>query len=99
LRAEQVTLAVLAAEYPITAESSPRTFEAFVTLNQQIAAQPAVPEYAGVGLDDLMTRIERLELEVARVPPVQKRYEDLRTRVDPEGLGLVIRSTRDPDAE
>jgi CheY-like chemotaxis protein len=99
LRAEQVTLAVLAAEYPISPESSPRTFEAFVTLNNQIAAQPPVPEYTGVGLDNLMMRVERLEQDVARVAPVQKRYDDFRARIDVEGLGLVVRSTRDLEAE
>ncbi|HJZ57053.1 MAG TPA: hypothetical protein VKE74_18935, partial [Gemmataceae bacterium] len=99
LRAEQVTLAVLAAEYPMSPESSPKTFERFAGIQRQLALQPPVLPYEGIGIEELMTRIERLEVDVARVPEIQKKYEDLRMRVDPEGLGLTIRSTRDPVVE
>lgn len=99
LKAERVTLGVLAAEFPISPESAPATADRIVRLSKQLAAQAPVTEYAGVGLIDLGARIERLELDVAKVDPAQKRYDDLRARVDVEGLGLTIRSTRDPVAE
>lgn len=99
MRAEQVTLAVLAAEFPLTPESSPATAARFADLQRRAAIQPPVVDYAGAGIQELMGRIERLEVDVARVPVVQKRYDDFRLRVDPVGLGLTVRSTRDPEVE
>jgi CheY-like chemotaxis protein len=99
LRAEQITLAVLGAEYPMSPESAPRTYERFVSVQNQIALQGPIPPYEGVGLEELMTRIERLEVDVARVPELQRKYDTLRLRVDPETLGLMVRSTRDPLVE
>ncbi len=94
-RAEQVTYAVLAAEYPVSPDSAPLTFEHMLTLRKQIDEQPLVTPYAGLGLDNLMIRIERLELEVARVPEIEKRALLFRKDVDPEALGLDVRTTRD----
>lgn len=100
LRVEQITLAVLGAEYPLTAESSPRTYEAYAALHKQIATQPDVPPYKKrVGIDHLMKLMERLELDVTKSPPAVERYEALRAKVDPEALGLVVVPTRDYVAE
>lgn len=100
LRAGQVTVAVLAAEYPITPESAPETSRKMAELNRQIFVQPPVQEYARrLGIDALANRIERLELDVNREPVVRKKFEDLRRRVDPDALRLNLGTTRDTAAE
>lgn len=99
LRTEQLTMAALGAEYPMTRESSPVAYGKVLDLQKQLDAQPPVTEYRGVGFADFMERVERFEQDVARVPEVMKRFEDFRARVDPELLGLKIRTTRDPALE
>lgn len=100
LRVEQITYAVLGAEYPLTTASSPETFQHLADIKKQLVAQPPVKDYIRrVGLTDLATRIERLELDVMRVPEVRARYEIMRDRIDVEDLGLNMPSTRDPAAE
>jgi CheY-like chemotaxis protein len=96
LRATQITYAVLAAEHPLTAESAPATFREVEALNRQIITQPPVPPYVRrVGTDQLMRIIERLEVDVSKVPEVRKRYDFIRSRVDPESLGLNVQRPRD----
>ncbi len=100
LRIEQVTYAALAAEYPLTAESAPRTFEHVAQLQKQLRTQPSVPAYTRrLGIDHLMKVIERLEIDVAKVKYSQDRYDALQSRVDAEALGLVVQSPRDPFIE
>jgi CheY-like chemotaxis protein len=100
LRVEQVTWAVLAAEFPLTRASAPGAYLQYERLMQQIAAQPAVPEYTRrLGLDHLMTLALRFEQDVAGAPPAQARFEAFRARVDAEALGLVVRPPRDYAAE
>jgi CheY-like chemotaxis protein len=100
LRVEQVTYAVLAAEYPLSAESAPETFRHVADLNRQIAIQPATPEYLRrAGRDALMALILRLEQDVARAPAAQRKYEELRPKIDAEALGLRVESARDPEIE
>ena len=100
LRAEQITFAVLAAEYPLNLEASPATLEYFRLVNKQVVAAPPVPPYIRrVGIDQLMKIAERLELDVAKVPQVQARYDRIRTGVNPADLGLLIQTTRDPAIE
>ncbi|MBX9585128.1 MAG: hypothetical protein K2X87_32885 [Gemmataceae bacterium] len=100
LRSEQVTYAVLAAEFPLSPESAPRTAQYVDELNRRIAGQPNVPEYTReVGINQLMKLVERLETDVAKNPAVQARYDALRDRVDPAALGLVVRAPRDFETE
>ena len=100
LRVEQVTAAVLAAEYPLTKESAPRAYENYLALLRQIGIQPSVPAYKRrVGVDQIMKLIERLELDVAKNKPANDKYEALRARVDGESLGLSVQPTRDAEAE
>ena len=100
LRVEQVTAAVLAAEYPLTKESAPRAYENYLALLRQIGIQPSVPAYKRrVGVDQIMKLIERLELDVAKNKPSNDKYEALRARVDGDSLGLSVQPTRDAEAE
>jgi CheY-like chemotaxis protein len=100
LRVEQVTAAVLAAEYPLSAESAPRAYSNYLALMKQIGLQPAVPAYKRrVGVDHLMKLIERLEADVVRFQPSANKYEALRARVDADMLGLNVEPTRDLEAE
>ena len=100
LRVEQVSAAVLAAEFPLTAESAPRAYANYLALLKQIGLQPSVPAYKRrVGVDHIMKLIERLETDVAKAKPTQDRYDALRSRVDAESLGLNVEPTRDMEAE
>lgn len=100
LRVEQVTAAVLAAEFPMTPESSPRTYANFVALQKQLGIQPPTQEYQRrLGIDQMMKLIERLEIDVMKNPPSREKFERLRARVDAESLGLRIEPTRDVEAE
>jgi CheY-like chemotaxis protein len=100
LRAAQITVAVLAAEYPISPESAPESARKIAELNRQVFVQPPVQDYARrVGIDALSARIERLEQDVNREPIARKKFEDLRPKVDPEALRLNLGTTRDLAAE
>jgi CheY-like chemotaxis protein len=100
LRCEQLTYAVLAAQYPVSRESAPLTFKHMVELRRLIDQQAPMPAYVrGYGMTDLMARLERLEVEVRREPVARKRFETIRPKLDPVALGLVVESTRDLVAE
>lgn len=100
LRTEQITFAVLDAEYTLSAESSPLTFARVQELNRRIILQPQVKdEIQRVGQDSLMRLIERFELDVSRNPAAQARYDMLRSKVDAASLGLKVVSPRDYEAE
>jgi len=100
LRVDQVTWAVLAAEFPLTKASAPGAYQQYETLFKQIAVQPSVPEYTRrLGLDHLMSLLARFEQDVAGAPGAQTRFEAFRARVDADALGLVVRPPRDYVAE
>lgn len=100
LRVEQVTAAVLAAEYPLTAESAPRAYTNYLALIKQIGLQPSAPEYKRrTGVDHIMRLIERLELDVNQMKASRDKFESLRSRVDADSLGLRVSPTRDEEAE
>jgi len=100
LRAAQITFAVLAVEHPISPESAPEAYRDLQLLNKQIITQPPVPAYIRrVGIEQLMKIIERLEVDVAKVPDVMKRYDFIRAHVTAEDLGLNVQRTRDPIIE
>jgi hypothetical protein len=46
-----------------------------------------------------MTLLERFELDVAKAPHAQARYDEYRLRADPGALGLATRSLRDEELE
>lgn len=99
LRVEQITWAALAAEYPVTPASSPESYLAYETVTRQIGVQPAVPEYTRrLGLDHLMSLSARFEQDMAGTEAVA-RYDALRSRVNTDVLGLVVRPPRDYAAE
>lgn len=96
LRLELITYAVLAAEFPLSAESAPATAEHIQQLRRQIALQPPSPAYgAGTPTIDLLKLIERFEIDLARVPSAQRRFENLYSKVDPVALGLPVETFRD----
>ncbi|QDU22288.1 hypothetical protein [Urbifossiella limnaea] len=100
LRIDQLTWAVLAAEFPLSKASAPGAYQTYETLFKQIAVQPAVPEYTRrLGQDHLLTLLTRFAEDVAASPVAQARFEAFRSRVDPEALGLVVRQPRDFPAE
>ncbi len=99
LRIEQVTWAALAADYPITRESAPATVDYLVEFQRLLAAQGAVPPYAGLGISGLSDRIERLQTDVDDNPAVKKRYDTIRSAIDVGGLGIDPGATRDLAAE
>jgi CheY-like chemotaxis protein len=100
LRVELITAAVLSVDYPISPESAPRTAERMAAIRQQIERQPPSPPYGvGTPTTDLLRLMERFEIDLARVPAAQKRFEEIYSRVDTEGLGLPVERFRDPSLE
>lgn len=100
LRMELITYAVLGAEFPISPESSPRTAEHLVRLQKQIDLQPISAPYGeGIPTTDVLKLMERFEVDLARVPAAQKRFESLYTKIDPVELGLPVERFRDPAIE
>lgn len=100
LRSQQITYAVLAAEFPVSAASAPATTREVADLNRQAAVQPNVPEYTrDVGISQLGTLVERLEVDVNRNRAAQEKYDTLRARTDTSAIALRVRSPRDEQAE
>lgn len=100
VRMQLISYALLGAEFTISPESSPRTVADIERLQKQLAVQPPTTPYgAGAPSTDLMKLIERMEIDVAKVPEAQKRYEDLRSKVDAADLGIPVETFRDPILE
>jgi CheY-like chemotaxis protein len=100
LRLELITYAVLAAEFPMSPESSPATADHVAKLRKQIDLQPPSPPYgAGTPTTDLVKLIERFEIDLARVPTAQERFDNLYKKVDAAELGLPVERFRDPVIE
>lgn len=99
-RMELIAAVVLSVDHPITPESSPVMAEQVERLRQRIALQPPTPPYgAGPPTIDLLNLMERFEIDLARVPAAQKRFEAIYTKVNPEDLGLPVERFRDPALE
>ena len=97
LRGEQVTAAVLAAEYPLSKESAPRAYANYLALQKQLGIQPPTPAYQRrVGIDQMMKLIERLEIDVMKDKLARAKYEALRAHVDADSLGLRVEPTPTP---
>lgn len=100
LRVQLVTYAGLAAEYPITPDSSPGTVALLTRLRRELALQPPVATYgAGLPTADLLKLIDRFEIDLARVPAAQRRFETIYAAIDPVALGIPVETFRDPVLE
>lgn len=99
LRIEQVTWAVLGVQYPITPQSSPETAAYVEDFNRRLTLQPSVAPYNSVGMDGLLQRIERLQIDVDEQPVIKERYDRYRAAVDVDSLGIDIGRTRDEAVE
>lgn len=100
LRLELITYAVLGAEFPISHESAPATYANIQRLKRQIALQPPSPPYGtGTPTTDLLKLLERFEIDLARVPSAQQRFDSLYSKVDAVELGLPVETFRDPALE
>lgn len=96
LRIQLIEFALLAAEFPLTPDSSPETVQEIARINKQLGLQPPITPYGtGIPSADLMKLIERLELDIAKVKGAQEKYDFLRGRVDATEIGLTVETFRD----
>ncbi len=97
-RLPQLTYAALAAEYPVTPESSPGTYKAFDAKTRNILANPQL----AVVTDRLPTEgVLKLleELETVLDAPRRQFADQMLARLDPAVLGLPVDSSRDSAVE
>ena len=100
LRVKLITYAILAAEFPLTAESAPEAVADLARTRRLIAAQPPSADYGtAIAAKDLAKLIERYEIDVAKVKGAQEKYDFFRTRVDPVDVGIPVETFRDPALE
>ena len=100
LRIQLMTYAILAAEFPISPESTPETVAELERIRKQIDLQPPSAAYGTtLATRDLMKLIERFELDVAKSKIAQERYDFFRSRVDSEDVGITFETFRDPAIE
>ncbi len=96
-RIQLITYAILAAEFPLTAESAPETFAELDRIRKQISQQPPSAAYGTtLATRDLMKLIERFELDVVKVKGAQEKYDFFRLRVDVLDVGISVEVFRDP---
>jgi hypothetical protein len=99
LRSELLAYAVLGAEFPLTLDSSPDTFQHVANVRRLLDRQPPSTELnSDAAVRELVKLLDRLELDVAKVKGAQAKYEELRARIDPAELGLAVQTFRDPAA-
>jgi CheY-like chemotaxis protein len=93
-RLPQLTYAALAAEYPITPDSSPETYKAFDAKTRTLLANPQL-----AGMTDNLPQegIKRLleEMESAITPAKREMADQMLARLDPVILGLAVDNSRD----
>ena len=97
-RLPQLTYAALAAEYPVTPESSPETFKLFESRTRFILANPL----GGLVMErQPLEGVLRLheELEVVLDAPRRQMADRMLARLDPAALGLPVDTSRDVVAE
>jgi hypothetical protein len=97
LRLPQFTYAALAAEYPVTAQSSPETYRRFQTQNDLVSHQPQLAAPIEVPTLGLGRIIE--QLEAALSPERLAKYEQLLSRIDPRALMMPPDTSRDLEEE
>ena len=97
-RLPQLTYAALAAEYPVTPESSPEVYKAFDSKTRFIVANPQgglVLER--LPLEGVMKLVE--ELETVLDAPRRQTADRMLARLDPAALGLPVDTSRDSAVE
>lgn len=98
LRLPQLTYAGLIAEFAPPRATAPALYRQFEQISTLLRAQPALDRAVeNVATEPLVNLI--VQLESALTPPLRDRFEFLRTRVDPEALGIRVESGRDLTAE
>jgi CheY-like chemotaxis protein len=98
LRVDWITYAILAAQYPISAEVAPQTMQRIEDIRQQLALSLSIPRPdTRLAVEELLRLIQRLEVDLDRVPAARDRFETLYSQLDPESLGLPIARYRDTD--
>ena len=98
LRVPQFTMAVLAAEVPVTEDSSPLLYKQFVAQNAVILSQP---DLTRMSVDTPTTNLSRLLEQLDNAIPLDRRalVDILRRSIDPVVLGLPPDMNRDLVAE
>ena len=100
LRIQLITFALLDAEFSLTKESAPNAAAEVERIRRQLALQPpGVPPPTALATADLRKLIERFEVDVAKIPTAQEKYDNLRRRVDAVDIGLSVEMFRDPVIE
>jgi hypothetical protein len=100
LRVELITYAILDAQFTFSPQSAPATTARVAQIIRQLGAQPPGKPYGvGTPTTDLLNLIERFEIDVARVPEAEKRFQNLYAKTDPVALGLPVESFRDEALE
>ncbi|MGL6073835.1 MAG: hypothetical protein ACRC8S_06700 [Fimbriiglobus sp.] len=97
-RLPQLTYAALAAEYPITPESSPNTFKSFDAKTRVVLANPQFATLTSKLPPDGLKRIIE-ELDAAITPQKRELVDQMLSRLDGEMLGIPQDIAKDPLAE
>lgn len=94
LRLPQLTYAMLAAEYPVSMESAPNTYQTLLSLTDRIRKQPELTLVTErVPTESLARMIEQLNL--ALDADRLKKLDMIRSRISPKQLVLPDDSSRD----
>lgn len=96
LRAELITYAVLAAQFPVSPDVSPQTTLRIEDLKRRHALTHSIPHAdTRLAVAELLRLLQRLETDVDRVPAARSRFEQLYSQLDAESLGLPMVRYRD----
>ena len=94
VRLPQLTYAALAAEYPITVESTPDALKRYNTYTKLIAMQPDMSRsIEALPTGDIIRIVEQLESVLT--PELQKKFDQLARAIDPVALSMPADSSRD----
>lgn len=97
-RLPQLTYAALAAEYPVTPESSPETYKSFDAKTRTVLANPQLAMVTDrLPTDGLVKFLE--ELEIVLDAPRRQTADRMLARLDPAALGLPADTSRDSAVE
>lgn len=94
IRLPQLTYAVLAAEYPVTKDSTPEAFRQYEQYTKLISTQPELDKsVASLPTRDLIRIVE--QLEAVLTPELQKKFDQIARVVDPASLLMASDSPRE----
>ncbi|MCS7021765.1 MAG: hypothetical protein NZU63_08060 [Gemmataceae bacterium] len=100
LRLDIINYAVLAQQFTISTQTAPQTVLRIQDLQRRLALAPPLPTPdTRLAVEELMRLLQRLEVDVDRVPAARARFEQLYFQIDPESLGLPVARYRDPERE